>query len=167
MEEVYVGLGSNIGDRANFLRQAVQKMMNLEGTENFLCSSIWQTEPWGTTGQEKYLNAAVRFFTQQNPEELLQHLQQIEQALGRSRPYRWAPRTIDLDILLYGKQVIHTPRLTVPHPLMKQRLFVLTPLEELNAALQFPDGGNLQETLDSFRKAGNMAGIVRTNDQWF
>jgi len=166
MEEVYVGLGSNVGEKSDFLRQAVQQIQNLPRTERLCCSSMWQTEPWGTEGQEVYLNAVVRFFTDQTPDELLTSLQNIEQALGRVRPYHWAPRTIDLDLLLYGDKVLHTPRLTVPHPWMKQRLFVLVPLQELNPTLRFPDGEALEEILKPLIQKETLQGIQKTQEKW-
>ncbi len=166
MEEIYVGLGSNLGDRADFLRQAVQKIQTLSEGGTVRCSSIWETEPWGTTGQERYLNAVAVFSTRQDPETLLRSLQHIEQDLGRQRPYHWAPRTIDLDLLLYGKRVIQLPHLTVPHPFVKQRLFVLLPLDERTPQLQFPDGENLQEILNRFRNTETFQEAVRTQIAW-
>ena len=166
MEEVYIGLGSNIGDKGGFLRQAVQQIMALPRIEQLECSSIWQTAPWGTTGQDVYFNAAARFFSGQEPEELLHSLQKIEHDLGRRRPYHWAPRTIDLDMLLFGGRTIQSPELSVPHPLMKQRLFVLMPLQELNPGLVFPDGETLEQVVKAQIDKDSLDGIFRTEESW-
>ena len=167
-EEVYVGFGSNQGDKAGFLRAALQKLKVDGKNRGFLCSSLWETPPWGTTGQEAYLNAVVRFQTDYEPPALLRRMQAIELELGRERPYRWAPRTIDLDLLLYGKQTIQTPELTVPHPLMTERLFVLLPLAEIAPELVLPDGTPLHARIAELqaREAESFAAMFRTGEKW-
>ncbi|MFZ2859344.1 2-amino-4-hydroxy-6-hydroxymethyldihydropteridine diphosphokinase [Acidovorax sp.] len=127
---VWIGLGANLGDRQATLRTALTAVAGLPGTRVQRISSLYRSAPVDAGGPD-YLNAVVQVETTLAPHALLVQLQAIEQAAGRERPYRNAPRTLDLDILLYGDQVIDTPTLTVPHPRMPERAFVLRPLAEL------------------------------------
>jgi 2-amino-4-hydroxy-6-hydroxymethyldihydropteridine diphosphokinase len=138
MVRAYVALGANLGDAAAALRQAVQAIGQLPLTQVRRSSSLYKTAPLNTDeGQESaaagndYLNAVVELETGLTAPALLSHLQQIEQEAGRERPYRNAPRTLDLDVLLYGSARIESEHLTVPHPRMTQRAFVLVPLAEI------------------------------------
>ncbi|MCZ8284372.1 MAG: 2-amino-4-hydroxy-6-hydroxymethyldihydropteridine diphosphokinase [Bacteroidia bacterium] len=138
----YVALGANLGDAAAALRQAVQSIGQLPLTQVRQSSSLYKTAPRDTDAREEsaapgndYLNAVVELETGLTAFDLLSHLQQIEQDAGRERPYRNAPRTLDLDLLLYGSARIESERLTVPHPRMTQRAFVLVPLAEIAAGL--------------------------------
>ena len=110
-------------------------------------SSLYETVAWGLTDQPDFLNAVLRGDTLLRPLELLDKIQAIENKLGRVREQHWGPRTIDIDILLYGSEVIDEPRLTVPHPYMTQRGFVLRPLADLAAGLTLPDGSLVGELL--------------------
>lgn len=127
---VWVGLGANLGERADTLRTALAAMAALPGTRVRRASSLYRSAPVGAGGPD-YLNAVAELHTTLAPQALLEALQGLEQAAGRERPYRNAPRTLDLDILLFGDQVIDTPTLTVPHPRLHERAFVLLPLAEL------------------------------------
>ena len=138
----YVALGANLGDAAAALRQAVQAIGQLPLTQVCRSSSLYKTAPLDTdTGQESaapgndYRNAVVELETGLTAPALLSHLQQIEQAAGRERPYRNAPRTLDLDLLLYGSARMESERLILPHPRMMQRAFVLVPLSEIAPGL--------------------------------
>jgi 2-amino-4-hydroxy-6-hydroxymethyldihydropteridine diphosphokinase len=138
----YVALGANLGDAAAALRQAVQALNKLPLTQVRQTSSLYKTAPLDTdAGKESaapgndYLNAVVELETGLTAPVLLNHLQQIEQHAGRERPYRNAPRTLDLDLLLYGSARMESERLTVPHPRMTQRAFVLVPLAEIAPGL--------------------------------
>ena len=138
----YIGLGANLGDAGAALAQAVQALGNLPQTQLLRCSPVYKTAPLDTDGGREvaadghdYFNAVVALSTHLVPLALLDQLQQIEQAAGRERPYRNAPRTLDLDLLLYGDEHIDTERLTVPHPRMAQRAFVLVPLAEIAPGL--------------------------------
>jgi len=141
MTAAYIALGSNLQDPATQLRSAVTAINQLPDSRVERTSSIYRSAPLGTTAQPDYLNAVLLLATALPPLRLLEALQQIEQAQGRVRGERWGPRTLDLDILLYGDQKIDSPRLSVPHPAMKQRNFVLYPLFEISDAnLVLPDG---------------------------
>jgi 2-amino-4-hydroxy-6-hydroxymethyldihydropteridine diphosphokinase len=135
----YLGLGSNVGDRLRFLRRAVACLGEVAGTRVTKVSSVYETEPTGVTEQGWFLNAAVEIDTMLSAAALLEHTQAIEQALGRVRTHRWGPRTIDLDILLYGDLQVKTDALAIPHPELHRRAFVMIPLLELNPGLSLRD----------------------------
>lgn len=128
---VYVALGSNLGDREKNIENALDEIGRLEGTRIIKCSSIYETEPVGYVDQGRFLNAAAMVMTMLSPLELLVKFQEIEKELGRTRDIHWGPRTIDIDILLYGDLKMDLPELIIPHPRMDQRGFVLIPLEEI------------------------------------
>ena len=127
---VWIGLGANLGDLATALRQALQDIAALPGTQVLRASSLYRSAPVDAAGPD-YLNAAAELATTLAPQALLEALQAIELDAGRQRPYRNAPRTLDLDILWWGNERIATPTLTVPHPRLHERAFVLLPLAEL------------------------------------
>jgi 2-amino-4-hydroxy-6-hydroxymethyldihydropteridine diphosphokinase len=132
----YVGIGSNLGDREGTILAAAERL----GPHRL--SRIRETEPWGYPDQPWFLNAAAELETELAPRELLERLLEIERGLGRTRNGpRYGPRTIDLDLLLYGDLVVAEPGLTVPHPRLAERLFVLEPLFDLNAGLYVPGYG--------------------------
>ena len=145
---VYFGLGSNIGDRLSNLQRAVA-MLNEGGLTVQRVSSIWETEPAGFADQGWFLNIVVEASTELMPLQLLTRTASIEQALGRKRVVLNGPRTIDIDILLYGRKIIETPALIVPHPRMAERRFVLNPLAELAPKLIHP---TLAKTIASLLK---------------
>ncbi len=131
MARAYLALGSNLGDRAATLRDAVARLAALPGTNLVTESRVRETPPWGVTDQPAFLNMAVALETTLPPEELLAHAQAIENALGRTRTAHWGPRTLDIDILLYDDVTRDTPALRLPHPYLTQRRFVLEPLADL------------------------------------
>ncbi len=134
-----VGIGSNLGDRRAAIEQAVERLRSARGISEVRVSSMHETEPvGGPTGQGKYLNAAARVETTLEPLELLRLFLDIEARLGRVRSERWGPRIIDLDLLLYDQLTITAPELTVPHPRMHERRFVLGPLAEIAAEMRHP-----------------------------
>ncbi len=126
----WIGLGANLGDRGAALAQAVQALAALPATRCLKVSGLYASAPIDAGGPD-YLNAVAELATRLAPLDLLDALQALEQAAGRERPYRNAPRTLDLDLLLYGDQQIQTERLTVPHPRLAERAFVLLPLAEI------------------------------------
>ena len=149
MTNVFLGIGGNLGDRRATMRRAVAEVRAV--VEDVRVSSLYETAAWGVTDQPSFLNAVVRGSTGLNALELLDAMQAIENQLGRVRTQHWGPRAIDIDILLYGSDVIDVPRLKVPHPYMAQRGFVLRPLADLAAGLTLPDGslvGELLTTID-------------------
>ncbi|MEI1419801.1 MULTISPECIES: 2-amino-4-hydroxy-6-hydroxymethyldihydropteridine diphosphokinase [Bacillus] len=127
----YIALGSNIGDKEAYLRQAVALLHQHDAVTVTKVSSIYETDPVGYEDQDEFLNMAVEIKTSLNPFELLELTQHIENELGRTREVRWGPRTADLDILLFNRENIETEQLIVPHPRMYERLFVLVPLAEI------------------------------------
>ncbi|MCL6457631.1 MAG: 2-amino-4-hydroxy-6-hydroxymethyldihydropteridine diphosphokinase [Gorillibacterium sp.] len=129
--EVFIGMGSNIGNRVELLHEAIRLLSLHPRIEIARQSSLYETDPVGYKEQERFLNMAVAIHTDLPPEELLFELQRIEMQLGRKRDIRWGPRTIDLDILLYSRAELKLPLLTVPHPRLSQRAFVLIPLAEI------------------------------------
>ncbi len=142
MQRVYVAMGSNEGDREAALRGAVTAMRLLPGTLVVAVSPVYETPPVGPIGQGPYLNAVVRLETDLTPGELLGHLQKIEHQAGRGvksgTRIRWGPRVLDLDIVLFGRQVRSDGLLDIPHPLMHDRWFVLRPLVDLDADVVHP-----------------------------
>lgn len=143
----YVGLGANLGDTVAALKSALLALSLLPGTQLQRASSFYRTAPIDSHGPD-YLNAVAAIHTTLAPDDLLTHLQHIEQAGGRERPYRNAPRTLDLDLLLYGEARLASSTLTVPHPRLHERAFVLVPLAEIApAGLVIPGRGALQDLL--------------------
>jgi 2-amino-4-hydroxy-6-hydroxymethyldihydropteridine diphosphokinase len=133
---VYLSLGSNVGDRENHLREAIQR---LETNGRIVSvSSLYETEPVEFTDQAWFLNCAIALETNASPEELLESILPLEKAMGRQRVRRKGPRTIDIDILLFDDAILDSPELTIPHPAMQQRRFVLQPLAEIASAVRHP-----------------------------
>ena len=160
----FVGLGSNLGDRQRHIEDAIERLRNVPGGAVVRVSSLIETTPVGgppnvfadrpagpaglnaghaglpigKNTQGNYLNGVVEIETTLSPRKLLKRLQEIENALGRVRAERWGPRTIDLDILLCGDEIVREPELTIPHPLMHERAFVLRPLAEIAPQARHP-----------------------------
>jgi 2-amino-4-hydroxy-6-hydroxymethyldihydropteridine diphosphokinase len=130
VSQVFIGLGANLGDRKTALREALSAIGQVSGTRLLRVSPLYGSAPVDAGGPD-YLNAVAEIATTLSPLALLEALQTVEQAAGRERPYRNAPRTLDLDILWFGGQTLDTPQLTVPHPRMAERAFVLRPLADL------------------------------------
>ena len=145
-ERVFVGLGANLGDAGATLRQALVQLAALPGTRVVAASRLYRSAPVDAAGPD-FINAVAELATTLDPLPLLHALQGIEQQHGRQRPCRNAPRTLDLDLLLYGQRVIDNTALTVPHPRLHQRAFVLLPLLELAPDLLHPRLGSLQAQL--------------------
>ena len=131
-ERIFIGLGTNLGsDLERNLRQAVEAIGRLPRTRVVRVSSFVSTAPWGVTDQPRFLNAVVEIATQLEPLDLLQALKQLESELGRVPSYRWGPRAIDFDIILYGEREVDLPGLKIPHPHYRERDFVMRPLHEI------------------------------------
>ncbi|MFH8133442.1 2-amino-4-hydroxy-6-hydroxymethyldihydropteridine diphosphokinase [Pantoea osteomyelitidis] len=148
MTRVYLALGSNLADPLQQVDAALSALDHIPETQRVATSSFYRTPPYGPPDQPDYLNAVVALETRLAPESLLDHTQRIELAHGRVRKAeRWGPRTLDLDILLFGDDVIDTPRLTVPHYDMHNRAFMLVPLLEIAPQGCLPDGHPLAALL--------------------
>lgn len=143
----YVGLGSNLGDREATIRRAVELLGGHPDVEVVGMSTLRETEPWGPIEQPPFVNGAVALETTLTPRALLDVLLEVERRLGRVRGERWGPRTIDLDLLLYESEIVDRPGLTVPHPRLHERRFVLEPLVELEPELVVPERGRAAELL--------------------
>jgi 2-amino-4-hydroxy-6-hydroxymethyldihydropteridine diphosphokinase len=138
----YVGLGSNLGDREATIRRAVELLDERPGIEIVAVSTLRETDPVGVEDQPRFLNGAAALEVDLTARGLLDELLAVERELGRDRSQeqRWGPRTIDLDLLLYGGETVDEPGLTVPHPRLAERQFVLEPLCELDPDVTLPDG---------------------------
>ncbi len=136
----YIHLGTNLGRRREHLRQALMNLEEFAGTISS-SSSIYETAPWGNINQSNFLNIAIEFRTKLAPFELLYEIHRIEEKMGRNRTEHWGPRVIDLDILFFDSIIIDYQRLTIPHPLIKERRFVLAPLFEIAPDLVHPKSG--------------------------
>lgn len=152
----YIGLGSNLGDRLQALRQAVQALASTPGVTLRGVSSCYETAPVGPVRQGDFLNAAVAIDTTLSPGELLDTCKAIEARMGRQARERWGPREIDIDLLLYGSATLKSDRLVLPHPELRNRAFVMVPLLEIAPELALPDGYPLRRVLTNL---GDVPGI--------
>jgi len=153
----YIGAGSNVGDRLGYIKKAVALLKETPGVRIVKVSSVYETEPkGGPEGQNDYLNLVLEVESDLSPIGLLAELKTVEKSLGRkANKTRCGPREIDLDILLFGRQVVHEKDLKVPHPLMQDRFFVLKPLNDLAPRLKHPlSGRNVLEMLSSLKERG-------------
>lgn len=152
-EQIYIGMGGNIGDSVKILHAALKEIKKIPGIDQLRCSQFYRTSPVSAIPQVYYINAVCAFQTSLSPMILVKHLQEIEKKLGKVPKIKDAPRVIDLDLLFHGNQVIDEVKLTVPHPKWKERLFVLIPLSELVDELVDPKEGtqiDLKEMLEKF-----------------
>lgn len=149
MKTVYIALGSNLNNPLEQLKQAVEILKSF--AVNFEISPFYGSKPVGPQDQPDYVNAVAKFDTELSAEALLDKLQSIENQQGRVRIRRWGERTLDLDILLYGNEQIHTDRLTIPHIEMKNREFVIVPLFDLSPDLVLPTGEKLADIYQQFK----------------
>ena len=147
MTTAYVGLGANLGAREETLRHAVVLLGEADGVDVLAVSQLRETAPVGVVDQPPFLNGAVAVETTRTARELLALLLEIERSLGRVREERWGPRTIDLDLLVYGDEVVDEPGLQVPHPHLHERRFALEPLAELRPKLDVPGRGCVSDVL--------------------
>lgn len=143
----FLSLGANLGDRGDTLARALELLARDGRVRVTRRSSLYETEPIGMVGQPWFLNMVVEVATDLPPDDLLDLAQSVERALGRTREIRWGPRTVDIDILLYDDRVVSSPRLSIPHPEMTRRRFVLQPLVEIAPDLRLPDGRRVADLL--------------------
>ncbi len=152
MPTVYIGIGSNLGDRINNCKQAIS-LLREEGIVVQKESSVYETEPWGLKEQPLFINIAVEAETEMEPFDLLRALKNIEKKMGRKETFHWGPRIIDLDILLYDNMIINNKELSIPHKNMHERYFVLKPLSEIAGEIKHPVlQVNIKELLQRINK---------------
>jgi len=154
MIQVYIGIGSNLDDPVTQVRKAITALHYLPDSVYRATSSLYRSPPLDATAQPDYINAVSLLETSMTAEQLLDTLQAIEQQQGRMRAERWGPRTLDLDILLYGEKTIRQDRITVPHPGLHERSFVLYPLQEINPDLDIPGHGSLKSLIQCCNASG-------------
>lgn len=155
MINAYIAVGSNLGDPVAQAKQAIESLRDLPRSRVIQASSLYSSTPMGPQNQPDYINAVVKIETELQPLELLDNTQKIENEQGRVRKEeRWGPRTLDLDIILYGDETIDLPRLVVPHYGMRVREFVLYPLLEIEPNLILPDGSALSQLIESIDRNG-------------
>ncbi len=140
----FLGLGSNLGDRAHYLEEAISALASPQIMVNAV-SRIYETEPWGLMDQPLYWNQVIEVDTSLKPLELLHVCQSVEHRLGRERLLHWGPRTIDIDLLIYDNTVSRSEELILPHPYLEERAFVLAPLREIAPELVLPSGRSITE----------------------
>jgi 2-amino-4-hydroxy-6-hydroxymethyldihydropteridine diphosphokinase len=138
MERVFLGLGSNLGDRVDTIRKVQEMVSSIPGVTLVSSSSLYETEPVGISDQPMFVNAVLEIETDLSPKELFLKLKDIEAKMGRRKTVRWGPRIIDIDILLFGDRIIEERDLTIPHPEMAKRGFVLVPLCEIAPEMKHP-----------------------------
>jgi 2-amino-4-hydroxy-6-hydroxymethyldihydropteridine diphosphokinase len=156
----YLGLGSNVGDRESHLAHALRRLD--QDTDLRAVSAVYETEPVGFVDQGPFLNMVARVDTDRRPEELLRLARDVEEERQRARTFRNAPRTLDIDILLYGRRMVRGEGLTIPHPRMHERPFVLVPLLDLDPDLTEPGTGRLYRQL--LESAGGATGVRAVMD---
>ena len=156
----YLCLGGNLGDRMAALTEALRLLDDTPGMRRARCSSVYETEPWAVADQPNFLNLVAAYETILSPEDLLAACKSVEEEVGRVASYRWGPRLIDVDILLYGDRVVSVadPDLQIPHPRLTQRAFVLVPLAEIAPDTSVPPQGDTVRRL--LEQADDRAGVV-------
>jgi 2-amino-4-hydroxy-6-hydroxymethyldihydropteridine diphosphokinase len=165
-ELVYVALGGNVGSQPEILarmRRALELLRDVPGITVNKRSSVYRTPAWGLTNQPDFLNAVVEADASLEPAKLLDELKTIEQELGRQKRERWGPREIDLDILLFGSRIVDNDELSIPHPGLLQRAFVLLPLLELAPNVCLPDGREIRRV--AAEVISHKQAILRTPDE--
>lgn len=153
MKKAYLGIGTNIGNRLNNINDAVIALTHLPETQVTKISSVYETEPWGYTEQDNFLNACVEVETNLSPKALLGACLGIEAVFGRERPFKNAPRILDVDLLLYENVTMSEHELTLPHPRIQERAFVLVPLKDVLETLQLNDV-NFKKAYENCDKTG-------------
>jgi 2-amino-4-hydroxy-6-hydroxymethyldihydropteridine diphosphokinase len=158
-QPAYIGVGSNMGEPAGEVRAAIQSLGRFNRTRLVSASRLYRTKPFGPVAQGDFVNAVAGVLTQLTPQELFAALRALESERGRRRAERWGPRLLDLDLLVFGGQVVDTPELTVPHPGIRERGFVLAPLADIAPDLDVPGAGRVAAMLRALPDTG-IAGVL-------
>jgi len=162
MKTAYIGIGSNLGDTRRNCRRAIERIGRIPGCSITGLSGLYLTEPVGVEGQDWYVNGVVAISTSLSAQDLIKGLYTIEADMGRVRKERWGPRIIDLDILLFGQDVIREPNLTIPHPFMHERRFVIAPMVDLAPDLAHPTlGKKMTELLKMIPEDGQVVNPIK------
>jgi 2-amino-4-hydroxy-6-hydroxymethyldihydropteridine diphosphokinase len=163
MALAYIGLGSNQGERLSLLQRSLELLSRAQNITVSAVSPLYETEPVGGPRQGLYLNACAALDTALTPVTLLKLMLEVENTLGRVRKRRWSPRTLDLDLLIYNALLMKTPTLTLPHPRMTERLFVLAPLSHIAPDLIIPGTGR---SVSEFKASLDPGGVVLYKESW-
>lgn len=158
MIRAFLGLGANLGDRLETIKQAISLINEHQEIILLNKSAIYETQPFGYIDQPDFINMVIEIATSLSPNELLKYIHLIENRLGRKREIHWGPRTIDIDILLYGDKIIKSDDLQIPHPHLAERLFVLVPLEEIYSGLIPGENISIEKMVN---RLGRNKGVVR------
>ena len=153
MKIAYIGLGSNMNSPIKQIKSAIKSIEEIASTEITDVSSLYKSKPVGPQNQDDYINAVVKIETELMPYQLLECVQEIEKQHGRIRGERWGPRVIDLDILMYGNEIMIDQKLTIPHPEIHNRSFVLVPLAEIDSDCEIPGKGSVSDLLATIDKS--------------
>lgn len=165
MASAFLGLGSNLGDRRRWMARAVARLQAHPQITLKACSSLYANPPVGYQAQPDFLNAVVEVETSLTPAALLETALEVERCLGRERHLRWGPRNIDIDLLLYDDVEVAEPHLTVPHPRLQERAFVLVPLAEIAPDLRLPDGRSARQAAEEVEGHADLS-IYCQGCQW-
>ena len=165
MTIAWLGMGSNIEDRLGYLQAGIAGTRGLPDTHILAKSAVYETAPVGGVEQGPFLNGVVKIETSLTPEQLLEGVLQVEKANGRERVVHWGPRTLDIDILAYGQEVIAKSYLKVPHPYLAERAFVLLPWAEIGGDWQVPGLGKVDELLEKLPVL-ELVGVEKTGYMW-
>jgi len=160
-ETVYIGIGSNVGRRLYYLAQAIRDLSSIAADGRVQCSPIYETDPVGYLDQPPFLNMVAAIDVEINPFAVLSTLHNIEHTAGRTRDLRYGPRTLDLDILLYGHRAINNTDLEIPHPRLSERAFALQPLMDLAPELCLPDGTHVSQLVSGVAERGGVHYVGR------
>ena len=165
VRQAFIGLGANLGDRANTLRAAIEEIRGSPGIVSLACSSFYETDPVGKLDQPMFLNAVLAVETTLTPEHLLSVLLNVEKKFGRERIERWGPRTLDLDLLAFEGEARSASTLELPHPRMLERSFVVVPLREIFAHDLFRSNPAWLDLMASIEAHASSAGVRRVADE--
>ena len=162
MYKYFLGLGSNIEPRINFIKRAVTKLKKVGLVKNK--SGIYKTQAWGLKDQPDFINAVIEFHSDCNPEELLHKIKKVESEVGRSESYRWGPREIDIDILFCDNLAINKPNLTIPHKDFEKRKFILEPLSEI--CKNYKNNGTIKKVTDCIANCQDDSEVKKLKLSW-